>query len=441
VLFFYYDDFSGISLVKNYGLNLVKEPLKMRSTLQETAQRLIPVLNETEKSEMLAYHVASVKYTKELQEVFIKDMSDHPVWGPLIKSIPKDISEAKNKISQELQHKAIVEGEWLPYIEYQIQEGITYAKMGLNFRMWYELISLARHYILPFLQLEYGKGTEFISALNGMNSLFDIGMSILGEAYIREKEEIIKEEQEKTKKLNEELEQKVLERTSALASINQELDSFSYSVSHDLRAPLRAMNGYAVMLKEDHGDKLDDDGRRIIQTIRDNAERMGRLIDDLLSFSRLGKTEIKRSMVDMDELTEGVLFDLKKTIPKNTRVKVNTLPKVSGDYNLMRQTMHNLISNAIKYSSKKSEPIIEINSEEKNGEIIFTVKDNGAGFDMQYADKLFGVFQRLHSQEEFDGTGVGLAIVHRIISKHKGKIWAEGKVDEGASFYFSLAAN
>jgi signal transduction histidine kinase len=413
----------------------------MRSTIQETAKRLIPVLNETEKSEMAAYHLASVKYQKELQEIFIKDLSDHPVWGALIKSIPKEVSDAKNKISQDLQHKAVMEGEWQPYIEYQITEGITYAKMGLDFKLWYELISLARHYLLPFLQLEYGKGPEFISALNGMNSLFDIGMSILGEAYIREKEMIIKEEKEKIKQLNEELEQKVILRTAELAAINKELDSFSYSVSHDLRAPLRAMNGYAVMLTEDYGDKLDADGRRIVQTIRDNAGRMGRLIDDLLSFSKLGKTEIKRGIVDMNELTESVLFDLKKSLPHKAKINISRLRQVPGDYNLMRQTMYNLISNAVKYSSKKNNPEIEISSEEKNGEIIFSVKDNGAGFDMQYADKLFGVFQRLHSQEEFDGTGVGLAIVHRIISKHNGKVWAEGKVDEGARFYFSLAAN
>lgn len=226
-----------------------------------------------------------------------------------------------------------------------------------------------------------------------------------------------------------------------LLAVNKELEAFSYSVSHDLRAPLRAINGYAEILNEDYGTKLDDEGKRIIEIIRDNATKMGMLIDDLLAFSRLGRKEIQKSNIDMNELTKEVLVDINKPIAHSAEIKIDKLHEAKADYGLLRQVMFNLISNAVKYSSKKKNPVVEISSEEKNGEIIFSVKDNGAGFDIRYVDKLFSVFQRLHSQDEFEGTGVGLAIVQRIISRHKGRSWAEGKVNEGAIFYFSLPKN
>jgi len=223
-----------------------------------------------------------------------------------------------------------------------------------------------------------------------------------------------------------------------LQAVNKELEAFTYSVSHDLRAPLRAVNGYAQMLKDDYNPKLDAEAKRFIDNIKYNATKMGMLIDDLLAFSRLGRKEIQKSNIDMNELTKEVLVDINKSIAHNAEIKIGNLHSAKVDYSLMRQVMFNLISNAVKYSSKKEHPLVEIFSKEKNGEIIFSVTDNGVGFDIRYVDKLFGVFQRLHSQKDFEGTGVGLAIVHRIIAKHRGKIWAEGKVNEGATFYFSL---
>lgn len=226
-----------------------------------------------------------------------------------------------------------------------------------------------------------------------------------------------------------------------LKNTNKELEAFSYSVSHDLRAPLRAVNGYAQMLNEDYGTKLDEEGKRIIDAIKYNSTKMGLLIDDLLAFSKLGRKEIQKTEIDMNELAEGVLFDLNKSIIHHAEIKIGKMHKVIADYGLLHQVMFNLVSNAVKYSSKKENPLVEIFSEEEDGEIVFSVKDNGAGFDMQYSDKLFGVFQRLHSQEDFEGTGVGLAIVQRIIAKHRGKVWADGKVNEGAVFNFSLTKN
>lgn len=238
-------------------------------------------------------------------------------------------------------------------------------------------------------------------------------------------------------KTNEELKKNI----ELVKIANNELKTFSYTVAHDLRAPLRAMNGYAEMLIRDYGEKLDQEAKRLINNITQNASRMGRLIDDLLSFSRLGRKELNVTKVCMDDLTKEVFVELNKTIDNKVDIRISELPDVMGDHNLLYQVMMNLISNAIKYSSKKENPIIELFSEFKNGETIFVIKDNGSGFDMKYSGKLFNVFQRLHADDEFDGNGIGLATVSRIIAKHGGRIWAEGQVNVGATFYFTLPIN
>ena len=223
-----------------------------------------------------------------------------------------------------------------------------------------------------------------------------------------------------------------------LEAANKELESFSYTVSHDLRAPLRSINGYASMLFEDYGHILDDDGKVMINSLRLNANKMGVLIDDLLAFSRLGRKELQKKELNMNELIQNVLKEINTLYKHKAKIQVEQLHSIQADYSLLYQAVFNLISNAVKYSAKKEIPVIEISSEVKNNEVIFSIKDNGAGFDMKYLNKLFGVFQRLHTVEEFEGTGVGLAIVQKIIIRHEGKVWAEGKVDEGAVFRFSL---
>jgi PAS domain S-box-containing protein len=248
-----------------------------------------------------------------------------------------------------------------------------------------------------------------------------------------------KKAQEEIQQLTDSLEQKVIERTAQLEASNKELDSFSYSVSHDLRAPLRAIDGYARILQEEYGDKLDREGRRLTKVITNNAQKMGQLIDDLLAFSRLGKQHIVKVDIDMNTLVHSIVDKLiSEENKKSIEFDIKPLLNAGGDSSMVRQVMINLISNAVKYSGKKEKPVIEIGSYKENGSINYYVKDNGAGFDARYTDKLFNVFQRLHGANEFEGTGVGLAIVHRIITRHGGKVWAEGKVNEGAVFYFSL---
>jgi PAS domain S-box-containing protein len=224
-----------------------------------------------------------------------------------------------------------------------------------------------------------------------------------------------------------------------LAAANKELEAFSYSVSHDLRAPLRAVNGFSDMLVQKYGESLDADAKRLLGIIRTNALNMGNLIDDLLAFSRTGRKEVSLAKTDMQSLAWSAVSELcQNEQEKMNTVTIKNLPHAHCDMQLMRQVWVNLISNALKYSSKKQKPEIEIEAQEKENETIFSIKDNGAGFDMQFADKLFGVFQRLHSQKEFEGNGVGLALVQRIIAKHGGRVWAESELDKGATFYFSL---
>lgn len=234
------------------------------------------------------------------------------------------------------------------------------------------------------------------------------------------------------------IEAKNEQHNAELEAVNKELESFSYSVSHDLRAPLRAIDGYAQMLEEDFEAIIDNEGKRLLGNIRYNSHYMGNLIDDLLNFSQLGRKDLVRAQVNMTALAKATIVEIAKGKKHNATIKIEPLHIVMADKALIACVWVNLLSNAIKYSAKKVTPVIEVSSAIAENEVVYCVKDNGAGFEMDYADKLFGVFQRLHSAEEFEGTGVGLATAQRIIQKHGGRIWATGKVGIGATFYFSL---
>ncbi len=243
--------------------------------------------------------------------------------------------------------------------------------------------------------------------------------------------------EQEIRRFNEELEKRVARRTEQLQAVNQELEAFAYSVSHDLRAPLRAIDGYTRILMEDYVSHLDSEAMRLGTIVCNEAERMGQLIDDLLAFSRLNRVALQTQAIDMAQLVQDV-FD---QLPKDnlaTTFQLHPLPNAFGDLTTLRQVWQNLLINAIKFSSKRKEPIVEVGATQTEREVTYWVKDNGAGFSMRYADKLFGVFQRLHGAREFPGTGVGLAIVQRIVNRHGGRVWAEGEVNIGATFYFAL---
>ena len=243
-----------------------------------------------------------------------------------------------------------------------------------------------------------------------------------------------------------ELNAALLAKAAQLEATNKELDSFSYSVSHDLRAPLRAIDGFALMLVEDYQERLDAEGLRYLSVIRQNSRRMGALIDDLLAFSRLGRQPVAHGEVNVDSLVREVVEEVLHTEALGERgeaaiaphIEVEPLPPACGDRGLLRQVWANLIANAVKYSSRAVRPFIQVSGRQVGAETHYSVRDNGVGFDMEYAGQLFRVFQRLHRADEFSGTGVGLAIVHRVVTRHGGRVWAEGKVDHGAVFSFAL---
>jgi light-regulated signal transduction histidine kinase (bacteriophytochrome) len=244
--------------------------------------------------------------------------------------------------------------------------------------------------------------------------------------------------EEALSRLNAELEERVAQRTQQLEAANKELESFSYSVSHDLRAPVRAIAGFSKMLAESQGDRLDAEGQRKLDIVRSEAARMGALIDDLLAFARLGRQSVQKAQVDMEELVRINFEAIRNTGGGDPQLHLGALPKAFGDRSLLAQVWINLLSNAVKFSSKREHPTIEVSSVSDSREHTYFVRDNGAGFDPKYGEKLFGVFQRLHHTDDFPGTGVGLALVHRIVTRHGGRVWAEGEPGKGATFYFTI---
>jgi signal transduction histidine kinase len=379
--------------------------------------------------------------------------SDGTVWSDLIKPVKAPLSSQANSdnvlqyvatdnIKKIATAKPIASTPWIMLIEFPEHLILQPAKAFLKWSIIFGSIVLVIGFILAWYisrkitmpikkltgiasHIAKGDFSNKVEKIYGNNELAELGRAF----------NIMMVEVGNSRAL---LEKKVLKRTLELENSNKELEAFSYSVSHDLSAPLRIIHGYAEILKTDNAAMLDDEGRRMLNIISQSASRMGLLIDDLLNFSRLGRKQLLVHHVDMNTLVHDILKDQAKFLSHISHISIDKLDNAYCDNSLIRQVWINLISNAIKYSSKNQAPRIYISSKRKNNDIIYCIKDNGVGFDMKYADKLFGVFQRLHNMDEFEGTGVGLALVHRIISKHGGRVWAEAEVDKGASFCFSL---
>jgi light-regulated signal transduction histidine kinase (bacteriophytochrome) len=244
------------------------------------------------------------------------------------------------------------------------------------------------------------------------------------------------------RKLNDELEERVIQRTAQLEEVNKELEAFTYSVSHDLRAPLRHMAGFSGLLLEEFGPTLDSQGQHYVQRIQEGTRKMGQLVDELLGLARVGRQALSLQLTGLNPIVEEVVAMLKPEYDgREVEWKIANLPFVECDPTLIKQVFQNLLSNALKYSRPRPQAMIEVAATQSNGQPVIFVRDNGVGFNMKYSDKLFGVFQRLHRSEDFEGTGVGLATVQRIIKKHSGRVWAEAELEKGATFYFTVGGS
>ena len=278
---------------------------------------------------------------------------------------------------------------------------------------------------------------EIGTLVDAFNGMLDEMERVIGER--RSAEVALLDSESRLLALNAELEQRVASRTEQLEAANKDLEGFSYSVSHDLRAPIRAIGGFATLLAQDHDAELGEEAKRKLDIIRSEATRMGCLIDDLLAFSRLGRKALAPSELDMAELAKNMYYRLNHAEPGHQAdFRLGSMPRAWGDRGLFEHVWMNLLSNAIKFSGKKEHPVIEAGGITTESEHVFFVRDNGAGFDARYQSRLFGVFQRLHHEQDFPGTGVGLALVHRIVTRHGGRVWADGTPDHGATFHFSL---
>ncbi len=272
-----------------------------------------------------------------------------------------------------------------------------------------------------------------------VSAIKDSAGKIVGASKVVRDITVRKQAEETIHRLNAELEQRVIERTVELEAANKELEAFSYSVSHDLRAPLRTVDGFSQAVLEDYGPQLPEEGRRQLETIREGAQKMGMLIDDLLLFSRLSRAPLNKHEVNNDQLVRSVIDELGSQLAgRQIDLRIEKLPSSAGDSALLKQVWTNLLSNALKYSRLRENAVIEIGCSRQHGQNVYFVRDNGAGFDMRYSGKLFGVFQRMHLAEDYEGTGVGLAIAQRIIHRHGGRVWADAAVDRGATFSFTL---
>jgi PAS domain S-box-containing protein len=388
------------------GLRMANEQLQQEMSERQRAERAV--------QEARVYAESIVETIREplvVLDTNLRVISVNHSFCQTFKVTPED---AGGKLIYDLGNR-----QWnIPKLKVLLEEVIPRNNQFQNFEVDHEFPAIGRRTMLLNARQIYSKG-------------IGAQMILLAIEDITER----KKAEDEIKRLNEDLKHRALELEAAY----KELETFSYSISHDLRNPLLVIGGFSRVLLERYSNHLDAKGQQFLSMIHSNTQKMLQLIDDLLTFSRSEHQQMKPSDIDMGELAKAVFAELKSIIPEQTLLlDIKALPPACGDQSMIRQVFTNLLSNAIKFTGPKGAGVIEIGCMVKENQDIYYVKDNGVGFDMQYAGKLFGVFQRHHTVDEFEGTGVGLAIVQRIIERHGGQVWAEGKVNEGATFYFTL---
>ena len=387
----------------------------------ELIQKLVPVVSEQENADLRQYFEFYEGCRKELTEEAEILFAGHPVFGEMIRQVPREERNKQNEYSVALQRNAILHGDWKTYTEYTVQQGFFYARLGLEFKLWYEVIQAARQMLLPHIMKELKQNpAKAFAVINGINKLIDVAMCITGEAYIYEKKRVIDDQIRQQKNMNAELEQ------------------LAYIASHDLQEPLRTLTGFVDLFCKQYSNRLDETGEKYMAYITDAVNRMRSLITGLLEYSRIGKSsQIKE--VDCNKLVGQLIRDLDTAIrEKNAQVTVAKLPVVRAYEVELSALFQNLILNALKFSKKNSQPVIHIGGGDGRKDWLFYVEDNGIGIDPKFHENIFKLYQRLHSREEYPGSGIGLTHCKKIAELHGGHIWVESAPGEGSKFYFTI---
>lgn len=382
-------------------------------------ESLVPTFSNEQVEEIKLYFDISQKFKTQMEEELIAVLTVHPVWGALISSMSEEARKKNSEISEKLQKDAIYNGNWLPYIHQQIQQGIFYAKLGYNFNNWYELVNMIRDYMVPVIAKEFEHDSVNLThCLNGMNRFFDFAMSILGEAYIFEKKKIIADNLEKQEKLN------------------KELESFAYIISHDLKTPLRGISSLSEWFIQDYSDVLDENGKEFLELLKDRVKRMENLIDGVLIYSRVGRVGMETTKVDLKKLIQEHvhLAQYEKKVDLSFK---GDFPVLETSKVMFSQLFGNIIDNAVKYCNKE-EVKIEIGAKKEDDNFTFYVKDNGPGIPEDFHEKVFQIFHTLDTKDENKSTGIGLTIVKKIIDIFEGEIHIRNPKEGGAMFEFTI---
>ena len=407
----------------------------MNNNIAYLTEHRVPTISEADTKCLQAYHNFFKDKQRELQEWLIKELINRPDFGDFIRSQSKEALESQNRHSQQLQYKAIFKNEWEDYVLYQSQQGITFAQMDVNFYSWYDVIRLARTWMIPRLIKETKNEEDVLYVLGGMNLFFDISMSIIAESYLDEKQSIIEIQKKEQEKINQKLKQTLY----SVELKNQELEQFAYIASHDLQEPLRTASSFIHLLRKKYQGALDEKANLYLTQISNSSERMIGLINGLLEYSRLGHQKDTQTL-DCNEIISDLLLDLEQVIRENNAgISVKDMPKLEVYPTQFKLLFQNLITNAIKFRNKDIDPSIQITAKEKKDHWEFCVSDNGIGINKEYFNKIFIIFQRLHTKKEYGGAGIGLAHCKKIVELHQGKIWVESQLGKGSKFYFTIS--